>query len=117
MTRSNVPLSKPIGPDATSDEILARIGHRLRAYRLQQNRPLADVATAAGLGLRTAQRAEAGRNPTLDTLVRMLRALGRLDAIEAFLPPPLISPVQLARLSGRARRRAGTRRRRPGGAR
>ena len=93
---------------ATNDEILAELGQRLQRYRLQQNRTLADVAQQAGVGLRTAARAEAGENPTLATMVKLLRSLGRLEALEAFLPEPLVSPIQLAELSGKQRQRAGT---------
>ncbi len=93
---------------ATTDEILAELGARLNRYRLQQNRTLADVAAAAGVNMRTAQRAEAGENPTMATVIRLLRALGRLDALDAFLPAPLVSPLRLAELGGRERQRAGT---------
>lgn len=104
-----------IRPSSTNDEILAELGRRLERYRLQQNRTLADVAREAGVGLRTAARAEAGENPTLATMVKLLRALGRLEALDSFLPEPLVSPIQLAELSGKQRQRAGTPRRRRGG--
>jgi transcriptional regulator with XRE-family HTH domain len=103
-----------IRPTATTEEVLADMGQRIQRYRLQQNRTIVDVAKAAGIGSRTARRAEAGERPTLETIVRMLRALGRLDALDAFLPAPLVSPLQLADLSGRERQRAGTPRRRTG---
>ncbi len=99
-------------PTATTDEVLAEIGQRLQRYRLQQNRTVADLAADAGISQRTASRAEAGENPTLATVVRILRALGRLDALDAFLPPALVSPIQLVALSGRERQRAGKPRRR-----
>lgn len=105
-----------IRPTSTTGEIMRELGQRIERYRLQQNRTLADVAAAAGVGVRTAQRAEAGERPTLETVVRLLRALGRLDALNAFLPAPQVSPLQLAELSGRQRQRAGTPRRRAGGA-
>ncbi|MBL0940032.1 MAG: helix-turn-helix transcriptional regulator [Gemmatimonadaceae bacterium] len=97
---------------ATTDEILRELGQRLQRYRLQQNRTAVDVARDAGIGLRTLERAEAGERPTLATFIQILRALGRLDAFEAFLPAPLVSPLQLAELSGQERRRAGTPRKR-----
>jgi len=103
-----------IRPTATTEEILRELGQRMARYRLQQNRTVADVAAAAGVGVRTAMRAEAGERPTLETFVRLLRALGRLDALNAFLPAPLVSPLQLADLGGRERQRAGTPRRRAG---
>jgi transcriptional regulator with XRE-family HTH domain len=95
-----------IGTTATTDEILEEIGVRLRRYRLQQDRSIAELAKATGLTRRTLERAERGSNPTLNTLVRVLRALDRLDSLDAFLPPPLVSPLDLARLSGRERQRA-----------
>lgn len=89
-------------------EVMSELGRRLRGYRLQQNRELEEVARTAGVGLRTAVRAEAGGNPTLATLVKLLRALGRLDTLDAFLPPALPSPIEMAKLAGRVRERAGT---------
>lgn len=99
---------------STTEEILRELGQRIERYRLQQNRTLADVAASAGVGVRTAKRAEAGERPTLETVVRLLRALDRLDTLNAFLPAPLVSPLQLADLGGHERQRAGTPRRRPG---
>jgi transcriptional regulator with XRE-family HTH domain len=93
---------------STVPEILSELGRRLRRYRLQQNRELEEVARTAGVGLRTAARAEAGQNPTLATLIKLLRALGRLDTLDAFLPPALPSPIEMAKLAGRVRERAGT---------
>lgn len=102
----------PFKPTATTAEILIEIGRRLKRYRLQQNRTVASVARDAGIGVRTLERAESGERPTLETVVRILRALGRLDALDAFLPAPLASPIQLAELGGRERQRAGTPRKR-----
>jgi transcriptional regulator with XRE-family HTH domain len=95
----------------TTEELLAEIGSRLQRYRLQQNRTVEDVAAEAGVSRLTAHRAESGKNPTLATLIRMLRALGRLDALDAFLPVPLVSPMEIAARSGREPRRARTRKR------
>jgi transcriptional regulator with XRE-family HTH domain len=99
---------------SSTPDILREIGSRLRRYRLQQNRELREVAESAGVGLRTAASAEAGGNPTLATVVKLLRALGRLDALESFLPPALPSPIEMAKLAGKVRQRAGTRRNRGG---
>lgn len=56
---------------------------------------MVDAAARTGLSRRTVHRAEAGDNPTLLTIVRMLRLYGRLDALEAFLTPAEISPMAL----------------------
>jgi len=94
----------------TTDEILRELGTRLRGYRLQQNVTTAELARRAGIGVATAARAETGRNTSMETIVKILRALGRLDALDAILPEPLVSPIQLAARRGRQRRRARPRR-------
>ena len=99
-------MTRLTSPALTTDEVLREIGERLRRYRLQQNRKLDELASAAGVGLRTAARAEAGERPTLATVVKLLRALGRLDSLDAFLPEPPVSPIQMARLAGKVRERA-----------
>ncbi len=87
---------------------MTELGDRLRRYRLQQNRTVEELAANAGVGFTTARRAESGANPTLETLVKLLRALGRVDALDDFLPTPVVSPIQMAALSGRVRERART---------
>ena len=92
--------------DRTDTEILAELGGRLRKYRLQQNVTQGKLAHAAGVGSRTIQNVEKGEGAQLLTLVRILRALGRLDALEAFLPAPGLSPMELLKSGGRERQRA-----------
>ncbi|NOT06691.1 MAG: helix-turn-helix transcriptional regulator [Gemmatimonadales bacterium] len=96
----------------TSDhEVSKEIGARLRQYRLQRNLLVEDVARDAGLHRNTVLGAERGANPGLTTIVRILRVLGRLDALDAFLPPPVTSPLQLLEHRGKPRQRAGRPRR------
>jgi transcriptional regulator with XRE-family HTH domain len=90
----------------TTEEVLREFGTRLRAFRLQQNLTQADLAAAAGVGHATVKRAEAGESARLETIVKILRALGRLEALDSFLPEPLVSPIQLAEQRGRRRQRA-----------
>jgi len=93
--------------DVTSDtEICQELGRRLRAYRLQQNRTVAELSDKAGLNPNTILNAERGANPRLETIVRMLRALDRLAALDAFLLPPDLSPLHPIELHGKQRRRA-----------
>lgn len=95
----------------TTLAVLRELGERMRGYRLQQNQRVADVAREAGLPTRTINRLEAGENPTLATFIRVLRALGRLEELDSFLPIPTVSPIQLAALAGRRRQRASRPRR------
>jgi putative transcriptional regulator len=98
-----------ITAETTDAEILRELGERLRSYRLQQNLSVADVAARAGVNPNTVTNAEGGKNSRLTTIVRLLRVYGRIEAVNAFLPPPQVSPLQLARRKGRARQRARTR--------
>ena len=76
-------------------EILARLGERLRTLRKARKLTAQETARRAGLDRTTVHRAEAGDNATLLTLVRLLRVLGRLEALEDFLAPPEVSPLEL----------------------
>jgi transcriptional regulator with XRE-family HTH domain len=82
------------------------LGARLRQYRLQRNITREQLSERTGLHANTIKHAELGKDPRLSTLVRILRALNRLEALEAFLPPPSISPLQLAKLRNKPRQRA-----------
>ncbi len=79
----------------TDREVMQTLGDRLAALRKSQRRTLVEVAARSGLSRQTIAAAEAGANPTLLTLVRLLRAYGRLDALDSFLPPPELSPMAL----------------------
>ena len=90
------------------------IGERIQRERLNQNLTQEEMARRAGIGVRTVRSLEAGQKTTVETLVRVLRALGKLAALDAFLPEPGLSPLQLAKLQGRERQRASGRRQAPG---
>ena len=92
---------------AMSDKaILAELGERVRRERLNQNISQSDLALRAGVSRIVIQRVEGGQVCTLDGLIKILRAFGKLDGLDVFLPDPGFSPLQLARLSGRHRERA-----------
>ena len=91
---------------STTKEILREIGVRLQGLRLQQNVTQAEIAERAGVGHATVRRAEAGENISLETVVKILRALGRVEALDGFLPEPLISPIRLAEQREQKRQRA-----------
>lgn len=73
---------------ATDDEVVAAIGARLRALREGRGLSQDRAAARAGLARSTVSEAERGRNPTLHTLVRLLRVYDDLAGLEALLPPP-----------------------------
>ena len=90
----------------TDSEVAKELGRRLRAYRFQRNLGTAEIAARAGLNRNTIVNAEAGANPRLDTIIKILRVLGRLDAFDAFLPAPTLSPLEVMRSAKKPRQRA-----------
>jgi transcriptional regulator with XRE-family HTH domain len=93
--------------------VLGAIGDRLKQERLNQNVTQAALAELSGVSTIVVQRAEAGKGCSLRNFVRLLRTLGKLDHLNALLPEPGISPIELARLSGRRRKEASGKRGRP----
>lgn len=64
--------------------LLERLGKRIALYRLSRGLRQEDVAEAAGVARGTVARLEAGEGGTIETLVRVMRALeleGRLDSL------------------------------------
>lgn len=84
-------------------EVLEELGRRLAAVRAARGLTQSEAAEQAGLGRATVSRAEQGENPNLLTVVRLLRVYGRLDALDAFLPEPEVSPLALIRSARRDR--------------
>lgn len=89
--------------EAPDPEILELVGERLRGLRKATGLTMAEAAERAGLARKTVSRAENGDNPTLLTLVRLLRVYGRLSALEQFVPEPEVSPMALLRRRERTR--------------
>lgn len=91
-----------------TQDVLQELGRRIRQVRLTRNETIEVVAKRAGVGTNTVRRLEAGRNSSLESLIRVLRAHGRLQALDALLSgeASLPSPRAIAKLQGKARVRA-----------
>ncbi len=76
-------------------QIRAVLGERLRDYRKAQGLSLDALAERSGLSALTIHKSEHGGNFTMRTLLRVLRALDRLEQLDAFLPPVPRSPLDL----------------------
>jgi transcriptional regulator with XRE-family HTH domain len=92
---------------ASNEAIRRELGKRLQSERLNRNITQKALAEKAGISRRTLVGAERGEPFTLDTLLSILRVLGCLAQLDLFLPEPEISPVQLSKLKGKQRKRAG----------
>ena len=81
---------------ALSDtQVVERLGAELRRMRLERNLSQVEVAMRAGLDRITVVKLEAGRAVTLLTVVQVLRAIGRLDLLDAFHQEPQPTPYML----------------------
>jgi len=81
------------------------LGQHLRSLRLRQNMDQRDLAARAGVALGVVKRLESGQGATLKSLIKVLRALGRVDWIHSLAPAVSISPLQMLK-SKRKRQRA-----------
>lgn len=83
----------------------AEMGSRLRQARLNADYRQETLSEKAGVSVKVLRNAEKGK-VYLENLMAILQALDLLDSIDSFLPPMPVSPIQLAKLKGKARVRA-----------
>lgn len=86
--------------------ILREMGRRLKRKRLDKNVSQQELADSAGLNRTTVSEIEQGEPFTMLTFIQILRALDALEELDSLLPDPGISPLQLAKMKGKVRRRA-----------
>ena len=95
-----------IEPQLTEPAILKELGLRIEGARLQRNLTQDQFAAAADISRPTLQRLEAGASVQLTTLVRVLRNLDLLPALDSLIPQAQLGPVQQLETQGRGRQRA-----------
>ncbi len=92
---------------AMSDSaILKVLGEFIKHHRLEQNKSQNQLAEAAGINRSTLSEFENGKRSNTITLIQLLRALDKLDILESFQVQNLPSPIQLAKLEQKKRKRA-----------
>src|SRR6056297_576610 len=85
--------------------ILAETGQRLARRRIALRLSQADLAERAGVGKRTVERMEAGESVQMTTLIRLLRVLDLLPALDALIPAESARPMELLRHGGKTPQR------------
>lgn len=90
----------------TDAAIVRELGRRLRRARLNRDISQEDLASQARMSVSTLKKLESGGGIRLVGLISVLRALAALDELDALVPAPGPSPLSLAKLHGRVRRRA-----------
>lgn len=91
---------------SSSQQIEADICQQINAIRLSRNMTQKQLASSAGVSLRTIARLVNGEGVSLNTFIRVMMALGIVTHLETLLPNPNIQPIQRLKLSGKERKRA-----------
>ena len=91
---------------ASSAQIEAALCRQLESIRLSRNITQVQLAEAAGVSPRTIGRLEKGQGISLDTFIRVLKALGIQRSLAVALPDPAVRPVERIATAGRERKRA-----------
>ncbi len=82
----------------SNEHVRAELGNRVRKVRKSRRLTQADVAERAGLSRPTVSLFERGKEVSLDSFLSIFRALDLLDALDAAVVEPGISPM--AELTG-----------------
>ncbi len=92
----------------TADELTQILGAHMRDLRLGLNRTQSEIAKQSQTSLTAIRNLENGKG-TLHTFVAVLRCLdsNSLDALLNLVAPPSVSPMQMLKLQGKKRERAG----------
>jgi transcriptional regulator with XRE-family HTH domain len=78
-------------------ELQALLGEQIQALRRSRNLDQITTAEKAGISEKALRNLEAGRGSTVDSLLRVLKALDSLDGLELLAPKPSVSPLALLR--------------------
>jgi len=90
-----------------SDKALAaHISDFVKHHRLEQNKTQDMLSHEAGISRSTLSLLERGEIVTLATLIQVLRVLDQLQVMDAFVVQKNISPLALAKMEKRKRKRA-----------
>ncbi len=90
-----------------SDKALTEhVGRFVKEKRLEQNKTQAILAHAAGISRSTLSLLEKGETVTLQTLIQVLRTLDQLQVLDVFSVQTLVSPMLLAKMELKKRKRA-----------
>jgi len=83
----------------TPNELQANLGERIKRLRLNRNLDQKSTAEKAGISERALRNLESGNGSTVETLLRVLKALDYLQGIDMLAPEPGVNPLDLLRQS------------------
>ncbi|HRJ46114.1 MAG TPA: helix-turn-helix domain-containing protein [Opitutaceae bacterium] len=84
---------------------LEELGDRVRHQRVIQGMKQEELAAKAAVSKHVLSGLENGRSVTVESLNRVLQALGFREALINLLPAPVPSPIEMQKLAGKQRQR------------
>lgn len=84
---------------STPNELQELLGERLRRLRLNRNLDQRTTAEKAGISEKALRNLESGRGSTVETLLRVLKALDHLQGLDMLAPEISVNPLDLLRKS------------------
>lgn len=82
--------------------ILSKIGQKLKAVRLKQNITQQRLAEDAGVSLSTVKKIENGEIRSFESLLRVLRMLGKLEVLQPLVEEEQLSPSEYYEMVNKA---------------
>ena len=78
------------------------LGEQFRAMRIRANLEQLELAERAGVSVGALKNLEGGKGSSVKTLIKVARALGRTDWLEALAPRVSVSPMRLLKARAKA---------------
>ena len=89
----------------TDIELCNRIAAKIKTVRLKQNMSQAELADKSGVSISTIKRMEDGEVKNFESLIRVLRTLGKLDIFVPLVEEEQLSPNEYYELASKASKR------------
>jgi transcriptional regulator with XRE-family HTH domain len=83
----------------STSELQSILGDQIQSLRVSKNLDQRTTAEKAGISEKALRNLETGRGSTVESLLRVLKALDSLDGIELLVPKPSVNPLALLRSS------------------
>lgn len=90
----------------SDDVILKNLGIQFKQIRLNKNLTQAELSELSGLSRSAISDLETKGTGSMNTFIRVLRALEKLEILNYFITEVPVSPIQIAKLKGKNRKRA-----------
>lgn len=86
----------------TDTELCSRIAAKIKTVRLKQNMSQAELADKSDVSISTIKRMEDGEVKNFESLIRVLRTLGKLDIFVPLVEEEQLSPNEYYELANKA---------------